>query len=65
MQEIPADSSAPRPIAVEPEGYASPIAEATKKPAPRSALKWEVEARNRVKTAIRRFSKPLAELGSC
>ncbi len=34
MQEIPADSSTPKPVAVEPEGQSSAIAAATKKPAP-------------------------------
>lgn len=34
-----------------------------KKPsAPRSAPKWEVDARDRVRAAIRRYSKPLADL---
>jgi hypothetical protein len=62
MQEIPADSSTPKPVAVEPAGQSSALAEATKKAAPRSAPKWETEARDRLKTAIRRFSRPLAEL---
>jgi hypothetical protein len=59
MQEIPADSSTPKP-----EGHSSAISEATRKPAPSSAPKWEREARDRLKTAIRRFSKPLAELAA-
>jgi hypothetical protein len=63
MQEIPADSSTPKPVVVAPD-KSSAITEATKKPAPRSAPKWELEARDRVKAAIRRFSKPLAELAA-
>jgi hypothetical protein len=38
------------------------VAEAAKKPKARSAPKWEPEARDRLKTAIRRYSKPLADL---
>src|SRR5436190_9695076 len=38
------------------------VAEAAKKPKARSAPKWETEARDRLKAAIRRFSKPLADL---
>jgi hypothetical protein len=38
------------------------VAEAAKKPKARSAPKWETEARDRLKGAIRRFSKPLADL---
>jgi hypothetical protein len=33
-----------------------------KKPAARSMPKWETETRDRVRTAIRRFAKPLADL---
>src|SRR5436190_18207618 len=40
------------------------VAEAAKKPKARSAPKWETEARDRLKAAIRRFSKPLAELAA-
>ncbi|ROP29803.1 type I restriction and modification enzyme subunit R-like protein [Couchioplanes caeruleus] len=35
---------------------------APRKPAARSAPKWETDARDRVRTAVRRFSKPLADL---
>jgi Type I restriction enzyme R protein N terminus (HSDR_N) len=35
-----------------------------RKSAPRSAPKWEIDARDRVRTAVRRFSKPLADLVS-
>ena len=38
------------------------VAEAAKQPKARSAPKWETEARDRLKTAIRRYSKPLADL---
>jgi hypothetical protein len=31
-------------------------------PTPRGAPKWETEARERVKAAIKRFSRPLADL---
>jgi len=45
------------------EGDASTtVTDAAKKPKARSAPKWETEARDRLKTAIRRFSKPLADL---
>jgi type I restriction and modification enzyme subunit R-like protein len=33
-----------------------------RKPAGRSAPKWETDARDRVRTAVRRFAKPLADL---
>jgi hypothetical protein len=62
MQEIPPDSSPSKPLVVEAAERSPAIAEATRKPAPRSMPKWEAEARDRVKAAIRRFSKPLAEL---
>src|SRR6266540_118749 len=64
MQEIPADSSTPKPVAVESDEQSSAIAEATKKPAPRSAPKGEREARDRLKAAIRRFSRPLSDLAA-
>jgi hypothetical protein len=38
------------------------VADIARKPKPRSALKWETEARDRLRAAIRRFSKPLADL---
>jgi hypothetical protein len=38
------------------------VAEAAKKPKARSAPKWETEVRDRLKAAIRRYSKPLADL---
>jgi len=37
-------------------GASATVAEAAKKPKARSAPKWETEARDRLKTAIRRFS---------
>ncbi len=36
--------------------------EPAKKPAPRKGPKWENDARDRLKTAVRRFSKPLSEM---
>ena len=45
------------------EGDASAaVAEEATKPRPRGAPKWETEARDRLRSAIRRFSKPLADL---
>jgi hypothetical protein len=45
------------------EGDASgSVADAARRPKPRGAPKWETEARDRLKTAIRRFSKPLGDL---
>src|SRR5215212_3025859 len=45
------------------EGDASAtMADAAKKPKARGAPKWETEARDRLKAAIRRYSKPLADL---
>src|SRR5512132_2682632 len=45
------------------EGDASAtVADAAKKPKARDAPKWETEARDRLKTAIRRYSKPLTDL---
>ena len=40
------------------------MVELPKKPVVRSAPKWETDARERVKTALRRFSKPLADLAA-
>ena len=45
------------------EGDASAaVSEAARKPKAQRAPKWEAEARDRLRTAIRRFSKPLADL---
>jgi hypothetical protein len=38
------------------------VADAAKKSKPRGAPKWETEARDRLRAAIRRYSKPLADL---
>jgi hypothetical protein len=46
---------------VEGDGPAANTEEA-RKPKARGTPKWETEARNRLKAAIRRFSKPLADL---
>ncbi|WP_327047473.1 type I restriction enzyme HsdR N-terminal domain-containing protein [Microbispora sp. NBC_01189] len=44
-------------------GHASDAREARKSsPAPRTMPKWESEARNRIRTAIRRYGKPLSDL---
>ena len=45
------------------EGDASAaVADEASKPKPRGAPKWETEARDRLKAAIRRYSKPLTDL---
>jgi hypothetical protein len=45
------------------EGNASTaVADAAKKAKDRSAPKWETEARDRLRAAIRRFSRPLGGL---
>jgi hypothetical protein len=45
------------------EGDASAtVADAAKKPKARGAPKWETAARDRLKAAIRRFNRPLADL---
>ena len=38
------------------------VKDAARKPKARAAPKWETEARERLKAAIRRYSKPLADL---
>lgn len=40
------------------------LTDPTKKPAQRSAPKWEIDSRERLKTAIKKFGKPLADLVS-
>jgi hypothetical protein len=40
------------------------VAEAARKPKDRNAPKWETEARDRLRAAVRRLSKPLADLTS-
>jgi hypothetical protein len=45
-------------VAVEPGVAVTP----PKKPAARQMPKWEAEARDRVRAAVRRFAKPLADL---
>lgn len=44
------------------EQPAPTVEKATKAPAPRTAPKWESEARQRVREAVKRFSKPLSDL---
>jgi hypothetical protein len=41
---------------------APPAVAVRRRPAPRTAPKWEAEARDRVRTSVRRFAKPLADL---
>jgi hypothetical protein len=43
-------------------GASARVKDAANKPKARSAPKWETEARDRLKAAIRRYSKPLADL---
>lgn len=38
--------------------------QSAKKPAPRKGPKWETDTRDRLKTCIRRFNKPLSEMAS-
>jgi hypothetical protein len=47
------------PVAV---GSEQPVLPAARKPAARSVPKWEAEARERVRVAVRRFSRPLTDL---
>jgi hypothetical protein len=51
--------------AVVDEGDASAAVTQVAKSKARSAPKWETEARDRLRAAIRRFSKPLADLVAC
>jgi hypothetical protein len=50
------------PTPREPGWASATMKDAAKKPKARSAPKWETEARDRLKAAIRRYSKPLADL---
>ena len=43
-------------------GQGEPVVAQPKKAIPRSAPKWETDARNRVRAAVRRFARPLADL---
>jgi predicted type IV restriction endonuclease len=43
-------------------GQEEPVVAQPKKATPRSAPKWETDARNRVRAAVRRFARPLADL---
>jgi hypothetical protein len=52
-------TDAPVPTEV---GAEEPVIPPPKKAAPRSAPKWETEARDRVRTAVRRFNRPLTDL---
>ncbi|MGH2371594.1 MAG: type I restriction enzyme HsdR N-terminal domain-containing protein [Chloroflexota bacterium] len=54
------DALAPVPVVA--HDQAAALATPKPPPAPRGAPKWETEARDRVKAAIKKFSKPLADL---
>lgn len=43
---------------------AAPLGEVAKKSTPRSSPKWELDARDRLKTAIKRFTKPLTDMAA-
>ena len=60
--QVPVTEDALAPVAVIAHDEAAGLATPKTPPAPRGAPKWETEARERVKAAIKRFSKPLAEL---
>jgi predicted type IV restriction endonuclease len=55
------DPTQPTPITTVVHEEAPALAEPAKK-APRSAPKWETETRDQLRSAIRKFSKPLADL---
>lgn len=50
------------PVAVVAHDEAATLATPKPPAAPRGAPKWETDARERVKAAIKKFSKPLADL---
>lgn len=60
--QVPMTEDALAPVAVIAHDEAAALATPKTPPAPRGAPKWETEARERVKAAIKRFSKPLADL---
>lgn len=60
MEESPPQPAATAPPVVVTED--SPTIEPQKRTPPRAAPKWEQEARDRVKAALRKFQKPLADL---
>src|SRR5688572_8437299 len=59
---VPVAEGALAPVAVIAHDEAAALATPKTPPAPRGAPKWEIEARERVKAAIKRFSKPLTDL---
>lgn len=59
MSEVKPDPSVPVVVGSEDTPV---VAKPAKQSASRTGPKWEADARERVKTAIRRFSKPLADL---
>jgi hypothetical protein len=40
------------------------LAETSKKPAARTGPKWEADTRERIRAALRKFTKPLADLAA-
>lgn len=60
--QVPMVESASAPVAVVAHDDAAALATPKPPSAPRGAPKWETEARERVKAAVKRFSKPLADL---
>lgn len=58
----PYPQSPPTPAAAVLEHSGPPVLAAPKKQAGKTAPKWETEARERVKTAVRKFAKPLGDL---
>lgn len=61
VAQIPTTSVPTTPVVVAREGPPT-LARPKPPPTPRSAPKWETDARERVKLALKRFSKPLADL---
>ena len=49
-------------VTLAPEDSPPVLQEAGKRPAPRTLPKWEADARDRLRTSIRRLAKPLADL---
>jgi Type I restriction enzyme R protein N terminus (HSDR_N) len=50
------------PAAGETRGEPPAAASVSKRPAPRGAPRWETDAKERVRAAVRRYAKPLADL---
>ncbi len=60
--QVPMTDGAAAPVAVIAHDDEATLATPKPPPAPRGAPKWETDARERVKAAIKRFLKPLADL---